>query len=250
MAATAPARVRILGVRVDDVTMDEAVAAIREMALSPTPQQVVTVNAEFVMRAQHDAAFRVVLDEAALSLADGYGIVWAAGRLGQPLRERVAGSDAVPRLCEMAAASGLRVFFLGAAEGVAEEAARRLQQQCPGLLVAGCYAGSPAEADEPGIRARVVAARPDLLFVAYGAPAQDFWIHRNLAALGVPVAMGIGGTLDFVAGRVPRAPRWMRDHGLEWLYRLIRQPWRWRRMLVLPRFVVRVLAERNTVGRG
>ena len=118
MAAAERRSVRILGVRVDDVTMNEAVQAIRRMALSAASHQVVTVNAEFVMRAQQDADFRVVLGGAALALADGYGIIWAARRLRQPLRERVAGSDAVPRLCEMAAAEGLRVFFLGAAEGV------------------------------------------------------------------------------------------------------------------------------------
>jgi len=248
MAAAERRSVRILGVRVDDVTMNEAVQAIRRMALSAASHQVVTVNAEFVMRAQQDADFRVVLDGAALALADGYGIIWAARRLRQPLRERVAGSDAVPRLCEMAAAEGLRVFFLGAAEGVAEEASRRLQQRYPGLVVAGCFAGSPSEADEAEICARIRTAQPQLLLVAYGAPAQDFWIHRNLPATGVPVAMGVGGSLDFIAGRVPRAPRWMREHGLEWLYRLLRQPWRWRRMLALPRFVVRVLAERDKIG--
>ena len=201
------------------------------------------------MRAQQDAAFRVVLEEADLALADGQGILWAARRLGHPLRERVTGSDAVPALCALAAERSWRVYFLGAAPGVAAEAAQRLQAQHPGLIIAGCYAGSPAAAEEDAICARILAAQPDLLLVAYGAPAQDLWIARHKARLGVPVSMGIGGTLDFVAGRVPRAPLWMRRHSLEWLFRLLIQPWRWRRMLSLPRYAARVLAESKQNGR-
>lgn len=238
----------VLGVRVDDVTMAETVAWVREMVLAREPRHIVTVNPEFVIRAQQDAPFRVVLNSADLALADGQGILWAAKRLGHPLRERVTGADAVPALCALAAECGFSVYLLGAAEGVAEEAAARLQEQLPGLIVAGCYAGSPRPEDEPAIRARLAAAHPDLLFVAYGAPAQDLWIARNAASLGIPVAMGVGGTLDFIAGRVRRAPLWMRQHGLEWLFRLLIQPWRWRRMLVLPGFFVRVLIERYRKG--
>lgn len=243
------ASLRVLGVRVHDVTMAEAVARIGAWVARRAIAQVVTVNPEFVMRAQLDDAFRVVLNEADLSLADGQGILWAAKRLGHPLRERVTGSDTVPALCALAAERGWRVYFLGAAPGVAAEAARRMQAQHPGLLVVGCHAGSPAVEEEAEIGARIREAQPDLLLVAYGAPAQDLWIARNKERLGVPVCMGIGGTLDFIAGRVPRAPLWMRRHGLEWLFRLYIQPWRWRRMLSLPRYAARVLAASKQNGR-
>jgi len=123
-----------------------------------------------------------------------------------------------------------------------------LQARYPGLIVAGTFAGSPRPEDAPHILERLRKARPDLLFVAYGAPQQDLWIARYQPELGIPVAMGVGGAFDFIAGVVPRAPRWMREIGLEWLYRLIRQPWRWRRMLALPRFVLAVLAARYGSG--
>lgn len=235
--------VRILGVRVDDVTTPETLRRIGEYVAQRRPRQIVTVNPEFVMEAQRNAAFRVVLEEAALALPDGAGLLWAARRMGRPLRERVTGADTLPALAELSARAGYRLYFLGAAPGVADRAAAVLGQRYPGLRVVGCYAGSPATAEEDAIVARVRAATPDMLFVAYGAPNQDLWIARNLARLGVPVCMGVGGAFDFVAGVARRAPLWMRRAGLEWLHRLISQPWRWRRMLVLPRFAWRVVRQ-------
>jgi len=124
---------------------------------------------------------------------------------------------------------------------VAERAAQRLTQKYPNLQIVGTYAGSPRPEEEDEIVGLVRAAHPDALFVAYGAPAQDLWIARNLHRLGVPVCMGVGGTFDFIAGVVPRAPDWVQRLGLEWSYRLLRQPWRWRRQLALARFVTLVL---------
>ena len=138
--------------------------------------------------------------------------------------------DLAARLAALAAARGYRLFLLGAAPGVAERAAAAYTAANPGLIVAGTYAGSPAPDEEDAIIARVRAASPHILLVAYGAPAQDKWIARNLERLGVPVAMGVGGVLDYVAGVVPYAPAWLRRIGLEWLYRLVRQPWRRRRV--------------------
>jgi N-acetylglucosaminyldiphosphoundecaprenol N-acetyl-beta-D-mannosaminyltransferase len=231
-----PASVDVLGVRVDNVTTAETLALLDRCVAERTPCQVATVNPEFIAQAQQNAAFRVALDENVLNLPDGVGLLWAARVLGHPLRERVTGSDTVPLLARQAAQRGQRLFLLGAAPGVAEQAAAVLRRANPALHIVGTYAGSPEVAEEEAIIARVVAAAPDYLFVAYGAPRQDLWIHRNLRRLGVPVCMGVGGTFDFIAGIVPRAPRWMREAGLEWLYRLLSQPWRWKRMLALPRF--------------
>ncbi|NLG49154.1 MAG: WecB/TagA/CpsF family glycosyltransferase [Chloroflexi bacterium] len=242
--------VNILGVRVDNVTTAETLALIERFIAKGQPHQIATVNPEFVMRAQQDGAFHVVLEECDLSLPDGAGLLWAARLLGHPLRERVTGSDTVPLIARLSAARGYRLYLLGAAPGVAEQAAAVLQRDYPGLQIVGTYAGSPDPTEEDEIVARIVAASPDVLFVAYGAPRQDVWIHRNLARLGVPVCMGVGGTFDFIAGVAVRAPLWMRRAGLEWLHRLWREPWRWRRMLALPRFAWRVLRQRFSFRRG
>jgi N-acetylglucosaminyldiphosphoundecaprenol N-acetyl-beta-D-mannosaminyltransferase len=233
--------IEILGVRVDRVTTSETIALVDSFVQSGAAHQIVTLNPEFVMQAQGNGPFRRVLREADLALPDGQGLLWAARFLGCPLPERVTGADTVPLMARLSAERSYRPFLLGAAPGVAERAADALRSAFPGLQIAGTYAGSPDPQEETEIVARIRAARPDLLFVAYGAPRQDLWIHRNLHRLGVPVCMGVGGTLDFIAGVTPRAPRWMREHGLEWLYRLIIQPSRWRRMLALPRFVLKVV---------
>jgi N-acetylglucosaminyldiphosphoundecaprenol N-acetyl-beta-D-mannosaminyltransferase len=227
---------RILGIRVDDVTMEETLTLFASWIEEGTPHQVVTVNPEFVMAAQQDTTFRVTLDEADVAVPDGAGLLWASRVLRKPLRERVAGSDLVPRLAELSARHGYRLYLLGAAPGVAERTAGVLASQQPKASIVGTYAGSPAADEEDAIVARVRAASPDILLVAYGAPKQDLWIRRNLRRLAVPVCMGVGGAFDFVAGVTRRAPVWMRRTGLEWLHRLIHEPWRWRRMLALPRF--------------
>jgi N-acetylglucosaminyldiphosphoundecaprenol N-acetyl-beta-D-mannosaminyltransferase len=231
-------RIDILGVAVDDVTEDEAIARIANFIAEGGPHHVVTVNPEFVMEARHNAAFRAALAAADLATPDGFGLLLVAKRRGTPFRGRVTGVELVGRIAAAGAKRGWSLFLLGAAPGVAERAAAALEQQHPGLRVAGCYAGSPREADEPAIRALVAAARPDVLLVAYGHPAQDLWIARNQPQLRMPVAIGVGGVFDYLAGVAPRAPHWMRRLGLEWLYRLIRQPRRWRRILTaVPRFL-------------
>lgn len=241
-AAREITRYEILGVRLDDVTLEEAVALIEGFIAAGGPHLIATTNTEFVMAAQTDPAFRRVLNEAALSLPDGIGLIWGLRLLGENVREHVRGTDLVERLLAVAAVRDQRVFLLGAAEGVAEAAAGRLREQYPTLQIAGCYAGSPEPAHDAEARAAIRAAGPvDILLVAYGGGRQEQWIARNLEALGIPVGIGVGGVFDFLAGRVPRAPRWVRRLELEWLYRLIRQPWRWRRQLALPHFALRVL---------
>jgi N-acetylglucosaminyldiphosphoundecaprenol N-acetyl-beta-D-mannosaminyltransferase len=239
-------RVHILGVPIDPATFERLLETLATwIARGDRVYQICTASPEFVMIAQDDPDFMRVLRSADLCVADGVGLLFAARYLGHPLPERVTGSDGVPLITARAAQEGWRLFLLGAGPGVAEQAAARLVERTPGLQIAGTYAGSPAPDEEDDIIARINASGADILFVAYGAPRQDKWIARNRARLNVKVAMGVGGTFDFIAGIVPRAPRWMRRIALEWLYRLYKQPWRWRRMLRLPRFVWAVIRHRE-----
>jgi N-acetylglucosaminyldiphosphoundecaprenol N-acetyl-beta-D-mannosaminyltransferase len=234
----------VLGVRVDTVTFDEVLARIETFIAEGRPHQLVTVNPEFVMSAQTDAEFRRIINASALALPDGVGVWWASRRAGRPLPERIPGVDLVERLAALSAQQGYRLYFLGAMPGVADKAVAVLRARYPTLTVAGSYAGSPRLEEDEAIVARVRAASPHILLVAYGAPAQDRWIARNLERLKVPVCIGVGGSFDYIAGVHPRAPGWLRRLGLEWLHRLVTQPWRWRRMLALPRFAWWVLWSR------
>ncbi|HUI64930.1 MAG TPA: WecB/TagA/CpsF family glycosyltransferase [Bacteroidota bacterium] len=234
----------ILGVRIHNISLSETLSALEEMALSGRPHHVMTVNPEFIMIAQENQEFRDVLSRTALSLPDGIGVLLAARMFGSPLKERVAGVDTVTQFARIAARRNIRVFLLGAAPGVAEAVAHRLQTDNPGLQIAGTYAGSPDPKEEEEICRKIEAAHPHVLLVAYGPPRQDLWIARTAHRLKIPVAIGVGGTFDFIAGVVTRAPVWMQRAGLEWLFRLAQEPRRWRRMLTLPRFAVAVLHER------
>jgi N-acetylglucosaminyldiphosphoundecaprenol N-acetyl-beta-D-mannosaminyltransferase len=237
------ARSEILGIKIDDVTSEEALARIEQFVADGRPHLVTTVNPEFIVTAQTDAAFAQILNQADLNLADGQGLLWAARLLGLSLRERVTGVDTLVKLAELSARKGYAIYLLGAAEGVAEAAAQVLRSRFPGLRVAGTYAGSPAPEEDEGIVERIRRADPQLLFVAYGAPRQEQWIVRNIPRLRVPVAMGVGGAFDFISGKSSRAPVWVQRLGLEWLHRLTREPWRWRRMMALPRFCWLLLRE-------
>lgn len=244
---TAPEHVDILGVPVHAVTMAQTLALIESYVTEPRLHQIATVNPEFVMTAQTDAAFRHILRTADLCLPDGVGLLYAARRMGRRLPERVPGSELVYHLAELSAARDWPLFLLGAAPGVAEEAGELLCRRYPGLTVAGTYAGSAAVEENDDIVRRINDSGAQILLVAYGAPKQDKWIGRNRDNLPqVRVAIGVGGSLDFITGRAVRAPQWAQDHGLEWLHRLYKEPWRWRRMLALPRFAIRVLFDRGT----
>jgi N-acetylglucosaminyldiphosphoundecaprenol N-acetyl-beta-D-mannosaminyltransferase len=233
---------------VDRVRSADALQVVARFLAAGGSHQIVTVNPEFVIMAREQSDFRCVLQRADLAIPDGIGIVWAARLLGDRLPERIGGVDLVELLAAWAAREQRSIFLLGAGPGVAEAAARRLLQRHPGLSIAGTHAGSPAREHEAAIVSLVRQAQPDILLVAFGAPRQDLWIARTRHLLQVPVAMGVGGAFDFISGRVPRAPRPLRRVGLEWLYRLIRQPWRWRRMLALPRFASLVLL--SAAGRA
>ena len=236
--------IEILGVRIDDATYADLMARVDAFVGSGEPHQIITVNVEMLMAAHDDPAFAMVLESGDLNVADSVGVTLAARLLGRPLKERVTGSDGIYRLAAHSAQRGYRLYLLGAAPGVAELTAQSLTAESPRLEIAGTYAGSPHASDEDDIIRRVRAANPDVLLVAYGVPAEEQWILRNRLRLGVPVMMGVGGAFDFAAGVTKRAPGWMRRMGLEWLYRLVKEPWRWRRQLALPRFSILVIKQK------
>ena len=236
-------RFTLLGVPIDPLTEAEAVDWVDRAILEGRPRLVISVNPERIMHAERDPAFGALLRGADLALADGAGVVWAARRLGHPLPERVSGVDFVRALAARGAAQGWRFFLLGGAPGVAESAGRALREAYPGFILAGTDAGSPHPASDAATIEAVRSSGAQLLLLAYGAGAEEAWLARNLHASGAIVGMGVGGAFDFISGRARRAPPWMRKRGLEWLHRLSRQPWRWRRMIALPRFVIRVMRE-------
>ncbi len=243
-----PASAYVLGVRVDRVTqlqvldiIDQLISLRRASGNTLPCQQIVTVNTEFVMAAQKNSEFRQTINSAALAVADGIGVVWATRFVGYPTPERITGTDILVALAKRCAEKGYRLYLLGAAPGIAEQAGLCLQALAPGLQLVGTYAGSPAPTEEDAIIERIHAANTDILCIAYGAPAQDLWIYRNLSRLPAAIAMGVGGAYDFLSGRQRRAPQTMQRIGLEWLYRLYREPWRWKRMLAIPHFLLQVL---------
>ncbi len=218
-------------------------------SVRPATRVVLTPNPEIIMAARGDAELTAALREADLSLADGIGVVWAARALGNPVPERVTGVDLLELLLGHLARRGGGVYFLGGRPGVAEEAAGRARARWPGLRVAGCHHGYFGPNEAPAVAAAVAGSGADLLVCGMGFPRDQKWLRRWREGLGVRVAVGVGGALDVLAGRVRRAPAaWRRLH-LEWFHRLLTQPWRWRRMLALPRFCLAVLAEARA-GHG
>ncbi|MDB6020645.1 MAG: Anti-sigma-factor antagonist and glycosyl transferase [Pedosphaera sp.] len=229
--ATAPAPqshpgIAILGVPFDNVATEEAIALVERMVASRRPHYFVTANVDFLTQARTDVELRRILLEAHLVLCDGTPLVWASRWLGNPLPQRVAGSDLVPLLIKLAAEKNLRLFFLGGTPESMDRAIANLKAEHPQLAVAGY---SPPfnqllEMDHEEIKRRIAEARPDLLFVSFGCPKQEKWIAMHYQSLGVPVAAGVGGTIDFLAGQLKRAPLWMQRTGTEWLFRLCQEP--------------------------
>lgn len=240
-----PKKVTILGVPVDAITMGEAVARIDGFIEKRTPVLVATANAEMLMRATHDGALRRILQGAAMVTPDGAGTVWAAHHLGYAMPERVAGYDMVQELMREAPAKHRRIFFFGSAPGVADKAKKKAEQLYPGIEIVGTRNGFFTAADEPAIIEEIKAAHPDILLAALGVPKQEKWLAKHLGELGVPVAIGVGGTFDVMAGVMKRAPRWMQRAKLEWLFRGMMQPKRAGRLLALPRFVLKVHAQKR-----
>jgi N-acetylglucosaminyldiphosphoundecaprenol N-acetyl-beta-D-mannosaminyltransferase len=237
---------RVLGVRVDNLTMDETLARVVGAARKGETLRAAFVNTDCLNQSVGSDEYRRNLDGADLVLADGIGIRLAGRILGTGVRANVNGTDLFPMLCERAVREGLSIFLLGARPGVAEAVADTMQKSMPRLKIAGFRDGYWSREQEDEIVAEVAASRADILLVALGAPRQDLWIARHHDRLRVPVALGVGGLFDFYSGRIPRAPLWLRELGLEWIWRLFQEPGRmWRRYVIgNPLFLIRVLRQR------
>ncbi len=236
-------RIDVLGVGFDNVTMAEAVEKAWDLMTQPGPHYVVTPNPEIVEVCRVDEEARSAVNGADLVLADGIGVIKGAAMLGTPLKERTPGIEFAGRLMGKLAKEGKSLYLLGAKPGVAELAAKRLSAQYQGLVIAGTHDGYFQE-DGPVIEA-IRQSGADCVFVCLGAPKQEKWMAANGAATGASLLCGLGGSLDVFAGVVARAPKFWSDHGLEWFYRLCKEPHRAGRMMKLPLFLVHVRQERG-----
>ncbi|HHV71947.1 MAG TPA: WecB/TagA/CpsF family glycosyltransferase [Clostridia bacterium] len=236
-------KVKILDIPIDILTMEQAIELIDSFIQGGGRKQIVTANAEIIFRAKNDSSLRRIIQQADLVTADGSGVVWAAKRLGRPLPERITGIDLMQNLMKLAVEKDYTVFLLGSKPGIAELAAENLKKAYPGLKLLGVQDGYFSVQEEKEIVARLKALAPNLLFVGLGSPKQEEWINRYIKELPGTVAMGVGGSFDVLSGQISRAPKWMQKAGLEWLYRLLKEPWRIRRMSALPKFMLKVLQE-------
>ncbi len=227
-------KIDLLGVSFDDLTPAEAIAAGASLAQGPGTAYAVTPNPEFILEARKNEQFRADLAGASLTLADGIGVIYAAKILGTPLKSRVTGIAFAEGLMEHLSHTGGRLYLLGAKPGVAEQAASNLTARYPGLQISGCHDGYFQESESESIAAAIQKSGANVVFVCLGAPKQERWMAAHGAATGAHLLVGLGGSLDVFAGTAARAPKLWQKLGLEWLYRLFKQPSRWRRMIRLP----------------
>lgn len=240
-----PSRVCILDIPVDNVTMDQALEAIQTFVASGEPHLVITADASGIVIAQEDSEFKQLLQSAELVTPDSSGILWASKKLGQPIPDRVSGVDLLDRTCALSADKGYRLYFLGAAPGVAEMAAEKLRLKHPGCNIVGTRHGYfPADSDEV-VAKEVAELKPDVLFVAMGIPRQEKFIKATQHIIRAPVGIGVGGSFDVFSGRAKRAPKIVQRIRMEWLWRLILNPKKWAKAKTLPRFMALVLKSRK-----
>ncbi len=242
-----PEDIEAFGVRLSPVSMDEAMEKIEGFIYSSRrdgkTHHVVTSDANSILRAQEDEEYAAIVRRAALITPDGYGVMWGARLLNLPIYERVTGVDMVTGICERAAKNGHSIYILGAAPGVAAKAAEKLAERFAGLRVAGTRDGFFKPEEEDGVVATIRDAKPDVLFVAFGIPKQEKFIAKHIETLNVPVSLGVGGSFDVYSENLKRAPEYIQRSGMEWLYRVWQEPWRWRRMSYVPRFMIFALRE-------
>lgn len=234
--------INFAGIKVDNVSLPEALSKVKEFATSDQPRLVVTPNPEIIVAAQQDLALKGIINNASLRVPDGVSMVVVSRILGNPLKERVSGIDLMLEIVKLSAQQGWKLFLLGSAPGVAAEAAAQLIKQYSGVNIVGTYHGY-FEQDSPVIQA-IKETKPDILFAGLGMGRQEKWLNKHLAELNVPVSLTIGGSLDVISGRKKRAPQWVRALYLEWLYRLLTEPGRWQRQLALPKFLYLTLVKK------
>ncbi len=221
-------RMKFMNTEIDNLTMDEALNRIDELILEKRNAFVVTPNVDHIIQLERGGELAEVYRNADLILTDGKPLVWISKWYGTPIKEKISGSDLFPKLCNLASKKGYKMFFLGAAEGVAAKAAENLEKRFPGLQVVGTY--SPPygfekdEAEMGKIIKMIKDAEPHILIVGLGCPKQELFILHHKDELNVPISLGLGASLDFEAGKIRRAPKWMADHGLEWIYRIFQDP--------------------------
>lgn len=233
----------ILGCRLDAIDADEATDRIIEFAREGRGAQIVTLGTEMVVYAQRDPRYRAVVNACALSLCDTVGLLAVVRARGSQLQHRVTGVELIEHLCDRAARDGVSVFLFGGAPGIAEQAARVLQQRYPALRIAGTRDGFFAAEESAAIAQQIRDSGAQLLFAGMGFPKQEFWLADYMRETGCGAGIGVGGSFDVISGKVERAPAAWRRFGLEWLYRLLKEPHRWRRQLALPHFVLLIAGE-------
>jgi N-acetylglucosaminyldiphosphoundecaprenol N-acetyl-beta-D-mannosaminyltransferase len=230
--------VTILGSQVSCLTMAEVLEWVRMMVEQRKPRHIVTANAEIIYKAYREEDFRRLLAKADLLTADGSGVMLASRILGEPIPERVTGVELTEQLFELAEEKGWGLYFLGASQETVEKAVLNVLSRHTRLRIVGYRHGYYSQEETAQVLSNIKTAEPDILLAALGVPKQEEFIQEHLKDLQVPVSIGIGGTFDILAGTAKRAPVWMRRRGLEWLYRLYRQPSRYKRMLALPKFLL------------
>ncbi|MBO4880074.1 MAG: WecB/TagA/CpsF family glycosyltransferase [Firmicutes bacterium] len=237
--------VKILGVRVDKVTKAQALEAFRRMLDGDSCELIVTPNAEIVEKASKTPQLRrIINEEAALVTPDGVGLIYASRLKGDPIEEKVAGIDFARSAIELCAQLGRSVYLLGSKPGVAEAAAANLEKEIPGLKIAGFRDGYFKDEEESSVVEEINASGADFLCVALGSPKQEYFVIRHRDSLKVKAAAGLGGSLDIWSGQLNRAPAFYIDHGLEWLYRMIQEPRRLKRLPALPVFLIKAAIRR------
>ncbi len=240
----ANSKIDILGVKIDNINMNEAVKKAETFMSEDGFHSIFTPNSEIVMSAYKNERFKEIINSADMLTPDGIGLVYAAKILKNPLKERVAGFDLVMRLFENISKSGRRVYFFGSAPGVAEEAKKKIEEKFAGINICGTANGYFDKTREKEIIEEINFLKPDLLLVCLGSPKQESWITEHMDELGCRLAIGVGGTLDVISGKAKRAPDIFIKLGLEWFYRLLKQPSRIGRMMALPKFLFTVIGKR------